>query len=399
MLLAALLDAGLSLEQLRAELGKLHLQGYSLEAQPAQRGAIRGTHLRVSLDERAQGPLQPHDLSQIVQASALPERVKTQALAVLQRLAEAEARAHRQTVQEVHLHELGTLDTLVDVVGFAIGTHLLGVERVYASPLPTGAGWVRSEHGLLPVPAPATLELMAMARAPVVPPPPGLKPPGEMVTPTGAAIVTTLASFTVPAISVERVGYGLGTRDTPEHPNALAVWLGTVEVELPVGEMALLETNVDDSTPELLGYTQERLLEAGARDVWFTPIQMKKNRPAVQVSVLAPVHLQRQMVEVLLRETSTLGVRFRRVERYEAEREVAQVATSLGTVAVKVKRLEGRVVGVSPEYEECRRVALAQGLPLQEVYQRVLEAARAALMPGRATDKSSVFDLDPRYDA
>ena len=379
MLLAALLDAGLSLDHLRAELGKLPVQGYALEAQEGQRGAIRGTHLKVSLNEEAKGPYTPQELLDWVKESSLPTLVKEQGAAVLGRLAQAESRAHRQPSDQVRLHELGSLDTLIDVIGFAIGLHLLGVERVYASPLPAGAGWVRSEHGMLPVPAPATLELVAMAGAPLMPLPPGAESPGELVTPTGAAIITALASFISPPLSVERVGYGLGSRDTSPFPNAVGLWLGAVSNDPPVGESVLLETNVDDASPELLGYTQERLLEAGARDVWFTPIQMKKNRPGVLVSVLAPPHLQHAMAELLLRETPTLGVRFRPAYRYEAEREVVSVETSLGTVAVKVKRLGGNGTGISPEYEECRRIALARGLPLQEVFQRVTEEARAAL--------------------
>ena len=381
MLIAALLDAGLALDQLVAELRKLPVQGYTLAAQQAQRGAIAGTHLRVSLTEEAQRTHTPQEFLNIVEGSSLPAAVKAQGSAIIERLAQAEARVHRQPAHQVHLHELGTLDTLIDVMGFVIGLNLLEVEQVYASPLPAGSGWVRSEHGLLPAPAPATLELLAMAGAPLTPPPPDAAATGELVTPTGAAIITSVASFSPPLLSIERVGYGLGSRDLPQLPNALALWLGTVVGGPPVGELVLLETNVDDSTPEVLGYAHERLLEAGANDVWFTPIQMKKNRPGILLSVLAPRHLQQQMADLLLRETSTLGVRFRSVQRYEAEREVVPVETSLGTVGVKVKRLEGRVVGLAPEYEECRQVALAQGLPLQEVLQRVLQEAWAHFAP------------------
>jgi uncharacterized protein (DUF111 family) len=232
----------------------------------------------------------------------------------------------------------------------------------------------------LPLPAPATLELVARARAPIIE---GEGPRGELVTPTGAALLTTLGRFERPAMRVESVGYGAGGRDPEGRPNVLRVWLGETE---PAGKrMRLLETNVDDMTPELLAYAQEALMAAGAADAWFTPIQMKKGRPATMLSVLCQEALESALVSLLLRETSTLGVRVRDVSRYEAEREVLEFESSLGPAAVKVKRLPGEAPRVAPEYELCRRIAQERGLPLAEVYRIVAAEAEALVSRGADT--------------
>ena len=362
MILGALLDAGLALEDLRGTLGALGVGGYALEARRARRGGLEGTHLVVNLDDEGSRSHTIQDFVDIVEASGLSEGVITRSCAVFRRLAEAEARVHGGAPGEAHLHELGTLDTLVDVVGGVAGLEMMGVERVYCSAFPSGSGVIRSAHGLLPVPAPATAALFAIAKAPVGAAPGNAHNTGEMVTPTGAAILTTLAEFSHPRIGVERVGYGLGTRDPAQYPNALAVWVGE---EQGAGVYAtgtvLIETNIDDMSGELLGYVQERLLAAGARDVWFTPIQMKKNRPGVMLSAIVSADREGDAIGLIMRETTTLGVRVRGLERVEAEREVVRVETSLGEVRVKVKRLEGWVVGVAPEYEDARRLALERG--------------------------------------
>ena len=254
------------------------------------------------------------------------------------------------------------------------GLRLLGIEAVYASPLPLGHGEGRGSHGTLPLPAPATLELIARAGAPIME---GEGPRGEMVTPTGAALLTTLGRFERPAMRVEKVGYGAGGRDPEGRPNVLRLWLGETE---PAGKrMRLIETNIDDMTAELLAYTQETLMAAGAADVWFTPIQMKKSRPATMLSVLCQEAMESSLVALLLRETSTLGVRVRDVSRYEAEREVFEFESSLGRAAVKLKRLPGERPRVAPEFEVCRRIAQERGLPLSEVYRIVAAEAEALL--------------------
>ena len=368
MILGALLDAGLALDDLQAALAKLGVDGYALEARKARRGGLAGMHLVVNLDERGSKTHTIRDFVDIVEASGLSDGVVQRSRAVFQRLGEAEAAVHGATPEQTHLHELGTLDTLVDVVGGVAGLDMLGVGRIYCSAFPSGSGVIRSQHGLLPVPAPATAALFAMANAPVAAPPGNAHNTGEMVTPTGAAILTTLADFTHPEIGVKRIGYGLGTRDSAQYPNALALWLGEEKAAPYSVGVKLIETNIDDMNGELLGYVQERLLAIGARDVWFTPIQMKKNRPAVMLSVIASADMEADVVDLIMRETSTLGVRVRPLERIEAGREVMRIDTSLGSASVKLKRLNDAVVSVAPEYEDARRIALERRLPLQQVY-------------------------------
>lgn len=380
MILGALLDAGLSLEDLRRAIARLGVDGYSLKAQRAQRGGLEGTHLVVELDERGRKTHTIQKFVDIVEASGLSENVVRQSRSIFLRIAEAEARVHGTKPGETHLHELGTLDTLVDVVGSVAGLEMLGTERVYCSAFPSGSGVVRTEHGLLPVPAPATAALFEMANAPVAAPPNNAHNTGEMVTPTGAAILTTLATFEHPQLNVGRIGYGLGTRDSQQYPNALALWLGTERTTRYSIGTKLIETNIDDMSGEMLGYVQERLFESGARDVWFTPIQMKKNRPATMLSIIVSADREAEAVEILMRQTSTLGVRVRPLERVEAEREVVRVETSLGEVAVKLKRLNGSIVSVAPEYEDARLRALERDLPLQEVFNRIQREAESQLM-------------------
>ena len=380
MALGALVDAGLPMDAIVDALDSMGVSGVSLEYEQAQRGGLAGTFIRVNLDAEAERTRNFDDFIQAVESSGLSERVKNQSVAVFRRMAEAEARVHRTSADSVHLHELGTLDTLVDVVGTVVGLETLGVERVFSSAFPMGAGVFRSAHGVLPVPSPATSALFTMADAPLVPAPGNPTWTGEMVTPTGAGIITTLAEFRQPKLSVQAVGYGLGARDPEAYPNALGLWLGELEDEATTGGLSLIETNLDDSTGEVLGYVQERLFGLGARDVWFTPIQMKKNRPATMLSAIVSQSDERDAVDMILRESTTLGVRVRPVARYEADREIRSVDTSLGTVSVKVKIVGGEPVSASPEYEDCRRLAIETGLPLQQVYMTAQREAADLLL-------------------
>lgn len=376
MLLGALLDAGLPLDDLRAELAKLPVGGFSLDATAAHRGVIRGTLATVSHERHAVGSYTIRDFVGMVEGSALSATVKDRARRVLERLEEAETRVHG----EGHvLHELGDLDTIVDVVGVVAGLSLLGIEKLYSSPLPCGWGVILSRKGPLPSPAPATMQLIHMSGAKVVPPRGPYLTAGELVTPTGAALITTLAEFDAPPMRVERLGYGAGSRDSEEIPNVLALWVGEAEETGSRAQVSLLETNIDDSTPELLGHVQELLMGRGALDAWFTPIQMKKNRPAVTLSVICRPGMEPALAGAILEETSTLGVRVHSLTRYEADREVIVANTSLGQAGVKVKRVDGRIAGLSPEFEDCRVIALREGLPLQEVYRRVERDARTEL--------------------
>ena len=376
MMLGALVDCGLPMDRLAAELARLPLTGYQLSSEPARRGIITGTRVTVTLEGGPQQRRGLNDVLDIIQQSDISPEQKERSSLVFHRLAEAEAKVHRVPKEEVHFHELGAVDAIVDIVGAVVGLDLLGIGALYSSPLPTGGGTVETEHGTIPVPAPATLELIASARAPLRP---QVSPDlGELVTPTGAAIATSLALFECPAFTLERVGYGVGAREIPAMPNVLPLWIGETSEEQ--GTLLLLETNIDDMSAELHGYVMERLFEHGALDVWFTPIQMKKNRPAVMVSVLAPTEAEAVLVETMLRETSTLGVRVQRMERHQCEREMVPFESSLGRVMTKMKRLHGKRTGLSPEFEDCRRLAQQHGLPLQEVYRIVTIEASAHLL-------------------
>jgi len=383
MLLGALLDLGLPLDALQRELAKLGLAGYSLSASQETRREMRGTCLKVALADATRHS--PRALLAMVEGSGLYQGVKERAGKVLRALWEAESRVHGQGMDALELEELGSIDTLIDVAGFAIGLEHLGVKQVFAAPLVLGESAPPRRPGGYPNPAPATLELIAMSGAPVAADQPTFQGAGELTTPTGAAIITTLAQFQRPAMSVRSVGIGLGARDPAGFPNAVRVWLGEIPepaqgletVAAPrQGGVALLETNVDDATGMLLGYVQERLFDLGALDVWHAPIQMKKNRPGVILSALVPARLEAAAVELILRETTTLGVRTRSVERYVARRENVTLKSSLGDISVKLKWVGESVVAAAPEFEDCRRVALERGLSFQDVYQRATEEAR-----------------------
>ncbi len=380
MVLGAVVDAGVPLAVITGALDAMKVSGVDLGVEQSQRGGVVGTHVSVELDDQARSSHRFDDFIASVQSSRLSDRVKEQSTAIFNRMADAEARVHRTSTEHLHLHELGTLDTLVDVVGGMVGLEHLGVERVYSSPFPMGTGVFRSAHGILPVPSPATSALFTMADAPLVPAPNNPVRTGEMVTPTGAGIITTLAEFRQPRMSMQAQGYGLGTRDPDEYPNVLGLWVGEVEGSEKKGGLSLLETNLDDSTGEILGYVQERLFELGARDVWFTPIQMKKNRPATMLCAIVDDRTEREVATLIMRETSTLGVRVRPVERYEAEREIRTIETQLGTAAVKLKIIDGNAVAVSPEYEDCRSIATETGLPLSEVFRTVQRTAEDLLL-------------------
>ncbi len=377
MILGALVDAGLPLEDLRAALSALPLDGYSLESERVTRAGLTATKVHVYRDEAPQPHRTLADVLDILAAPELLETDRERAGRIFRALAEAEGRVHGVSALDVHFHEVGAVDAIVDITGAVIGLRLLGIDEVYVSPMPVGAGTVRAAHGVLPVPAPATLELLTAAGAPLRP---GTgEPRMELVTPTGAAILTTLGRFERPAMTLSRSGTGAGGRDLPDRPNVLRVWLGETDTREAVRTMLLAETNVDDMPGELFGHALERLFAAGAADVWFTPIQMKKDRPAVMLSVLCRPELEDAVVAALLRETTTLGVRVREVRRHEAARERFDFASTLGPATVKVKRLPDEPPRVAPEYDVCRALAAASGLPLIEVYRIVTAEALAAL--------------------
>ena len=368
MLLGAIIDCGVSVGDLRGELAKLRLDGYNLSATRVTRSGLAATQAVVEV-AGAPAPRTLGDVLGIIDRSSLPHEDREKAARIFQRLAEAEAKVHAETVEAVHLHDVGAVDAIVDVMGTLAGLRLLDVHEVFASPLPAGAGAVDGPHGKLPVPAPATLELLSRANAPLRP---ADGASGELVTPTGAAILTIVGRFERPAMTLERAGYGAGSREIEGRPNVLRIWLGE-RTERGVRQMVLIETNIDDMTGEMLGYARDKLLHAGAADVWFTSIQMKKGRPGVALSVICGEAQEEEIARLLLRETSTLGVRVRPVHRWEAERELLAFESSLGPASVKVKRLAGEPPTIAPEYEACKRLAEATGLALAEVY-RIVQA-------------------------
>lgn len=307
MLLASLLDLGVPVEKLTAGLGLLNLSGWSLSARKKVSRGISGTNVEVRDDSASHPARHLAQVRDIILSSALSEGVKERAFSVFGRLARVEASIHGIPVEKVHFHEIGAVDSLIDIVGFILGLELLGVKRVCSSAVPLGSGTIETEHGTLPVPAPAALALLAEAGAPTRPHPAQT----EILTPTAAALLAELASFSFPQMSLRGVGYGVGAREFP-WANIVRAWLGEdgVSAALEALEAVItIECNIDDSGGEALGFALERLLGAGALDVWFTPIQMKKNRPAVMLSVLARPEDSQRLAELVLRETSTLGVR------------------------------------------------------------------------------------------
>lgn len=386
MVLGALLDAGASQRVLREGLAGLDLDPFEVEIGAAMRGGIGATQVTVRTDGRTRRTWA--DLRELLGGADLAEPVRRRALETFARLAEAEGRVHRVAPEAVHFHEVGAVDAVVDVVGAALLLHDLGVAEVWASAVATGTGRTRGEHGVLPVPAPAVLELLRGA------PLHGGGVEAELTTPTGAAILAASASRfdTLPPLRLARVGYGAGSRTHRELPNLLRVILGERVDQGPGGDGGLvLEANIDDMTPELAPWVLDRLLEAGAADVWFTPIHMKKGRPGITLSVLCPPGTDAALRTVLWRETSTLGVRGLPVRKWVLERRIAEVEVLGGKARVKLGLDQGAVVNVAPEFADCVRLAEQTGKPLKEVMARAQAAALASL--------DAEGDRGPRPDA
>lgn len=382
MLLASLLDAGLEQTALHAVLERLPLRGYRLEHRRTVRHGVSGSQVRITVDE-PQPPRSWAAIRALLQQSDLPPATRQHALGTFARLARAESAIHNTPLEAVHFHEIGAVDSIVDIVGVCAGIDLLGIQRVAASPLPLGAGWVATQHGPLPVPAPATLAVLAEVAAPTLAHSGDLNdPPGELVTPTGAALLAELAHFARPAMRLQRVDYGFGQRQM-QRLNGLRVWLGTdaaaaateaLPADVAHEQVIELRCNLDDSSGELVAYTIEHLMGAGALDAWAVPLVMKKGRPAVQLACLVrPADVERLALHIL-HETSTFGVRWQPMQRYAAARQTVTVPTPWGTVRVKQKILGGVVVARAPEYEDCAALARAQGVPLAQVYAAALGA-------------------------
>lgn len=373
MALGALLDAGAELGEVRALLERLPVGGWTLDVEDVLRGGIAGTRAVVGTDE--DGAARPYaGIVAIVAAAALPERVRDRALATFAALAAVEARLHRRPVAEVHLHEVGGLDAIVDVVGVAAALEVLGIDRVAASPVTTGTGTIRAAHGVLPNPAPAVVALLARAGAPAK----GVSVDRELATPTGAALLAALVTSwgPLPAMTVTASGFGAGTRDLAELPNLTQVVLGTATAPtgaaaVPGQPVVLVEANVDDATGEALAAAVAALLDAGAHDAWLTPVVMKKGRPGHVVSALADVATAEGVAGALVATTGTFGVRRTTLERTPLPRNMASVEVAGHRVGVKVGPHRAKV-----EHDDAARVATATGLPLAEVVSRAEEAWR-----------------------
>ncbi len=386
MTLGALLDAGLPLDDLTRALGSLALGDVELRADKVLRTGVSATKFSVH-EPPAPGP-QAHahrhlpKIFKMIDGSSLSDAGRERAKAMFQRLGEAEAAIHQMPVEKVHLHEVGALDSIIDIVGTVFAMDWAGADRVVCSPLNVGGGMVKSAHGVFPVPAPATVRILG--NAPVY----SGAVQKELVTPTGALIATTYASSfgPIPAMTIERVGYGAGDRDDPLTPNVLRVLIGEEvapgspkrdEREGGGNNVTVIECEIDDMNPQIFGVVMDRLYAAGALEVFYIPVQMKKNRPGTLLTVVAPPALRAQMTDIIFRETTTIGLRHYDVERECLDRTIVAVETPVGTVRFKVASRDGHVLNATPEFDDCTKIALATNLPVKEVQAIAVKAYRS----------------------
>lgn len=364
MILASLIDAGADCERLLAKLNSLGLTGYSLSCQRVKKQGIAATYFKVDLTTEQRPHRHLKHVLEIIGRTDVSQTVRSRAVSVFTRLAQAEAKVHNTTVEKVHFHEVGAVDAIIDILGSAIALEMLEIDAVVCSPIPVGSGTIQCDHGIMPVPAPATAELLL--GVPIA----SCDEVGELTTPTGAAILTTLASSfgPMPAMTPAAVGYGAGTRDGKSRPNVLRVVVGDAHVGHSTGLelVCLLETNLDDTTPQTVAYCVERLLEAGALDAWTQPIHMKKNRSGVMLSVLCETACVEALERIMFMETPTLGIRRKTVERRVLPRRLESISTRFGDIRMKIGELAG-IVTATPEYEDCKSAALRHRVPLREV--------------------------------
>jgi len=376
MILGALVAAGVDKAKLLEQLSLLKVDGFAVDFVTVEKSGLSALHARVQTAHEHKHRHLSH-IRTIIQDSQLSDSVKQRAIAIFTKLAEAEARVHNEPVEQVHFHEVGALDAIVDVVGAAICFDLLEVDHFVCSPIHVGSGTVEMAHGRFPVPPPAVTELLKGVPFYST----DLK--GELLTPTGAAIITTVCNEygPIPQMRVEYTGYGAGTREYEKFPNVLRVMIGEVDSGGVTDEkLWMIETNLDDVSSQILGYVMERAFELGARDCYFTSVQMKKNRPGVLLSILTEENRKSELMDLLFTETTTLGVRTYEVMRRALDRELVKVETPYGLIDVKVAKLNGRVVNEMPEFEQCREAAQKAGVALKEVE----DATRLAL---RMSDK------------
>jgi uncharacterized protein (TIGR00299 family) protein len=393
MVLGAFLDAGLPFDDLKRALGSLAMPGYDITAERVLRAGVSATRFSVAEHEHHHGPSHDHhheddhthshthgdnghahrtlpEIFTLIDRSALSASGRERAKELFHRLAEAEAAIHQTPVDRVHLHEVGALDSIIDIVGAVFALEWAGAERIVCSPLNVGGGMVNSAHGLFPVPAPATLKLLG--NAPVY----SGAVQKELVTPTGALIATSYASSfgPIPPLAIEHVGYGAGTGDNPQTPNVLRILIGKAADRLPVDRVVVIECEIDDMNPQLFGSAMDRLYGAGALEVFYVPVQMKKNRPGTLLTVVGPPELRSTLADIVFRETTTIGLRHHEVEREVLQREIVRVDTAVGAVRFKLAWREGRVINAVPEFEDCQAIARARNLSVKDVQAIALHA-------------------------
>jgi uncharacterized protein (TIGR00299 family) protein len=375
MTLGALVDAGCAVDHLRTELRGLQIPGWELSAKKVWKNGMAATYVRVKTEDQSKHR-SLHAILEILQNSQLAPQVRERAAAIFTKLGEAEARVHDVPLEKIHFHEVGAADAIVDIVGACIGFHVLGIEKFSCSALNVGGGTAKMAHGVLPVPAPATANLLQG------------KPTysngvqKELVTPTGAAIVSTLCDGfgPQPPMSVTAIGYGAGTLDLEGQPNVVRILIGEAAEKTVAGfdeEIAVIEANLDDMNPQIYGYFLEKALAAGALDVYTTPVQMKKNRPGTLLTVLCKPQDINTLMALIFAETTTFGARTYRAQRRTLPREFLSVATAFGDVRIKISRVNGRILHVVPEYDDCRKLAVEKNVPLQRVISEALRAYEA----------------------
>jgi uncharacterized protein (TIGR00299 family) protein len=394
MLLGALIDAGAPLDALNREIAALGIPGARILAETVTRNGITGAHATVPPEE-GHHARSWREIRHIIEQASLADKIKHDAVRIFSNLAGAEAKVHAVPIDEVHFHEVGALDTIVDIVGAVIGLRLLGIERLYCGPLRTGGGTVSTAHGILPVPAPATAHMLAMSSAPIAAPLPGEGEAGELLTPTAAAILGTLATFERPAMTVNGIGSGFGTKQLP-WANMCRLLVGDVtEVANSEGEtLTMLETNIDDMSPQFVEILVERLFSGGALDAWTTAVGMKKGRPALMISALCRPSDAEALSALLIQQSTTLGVRRTSVSRMAADRQMETVLTRWGPVRVKLKIWHGRVIDLMPEYDDCAAIARAQDIPVRDVWNEAHHIGQVYI--GRRTEAPGTLSrLDP----
>ena len=385
MTLGALVDAGVAIEVLRAELEKLNLPGYEITALKVTRSGISATKVHVCLDEKEQPARHLADIKHLINASSLSTFIKQKSISLFEKLAEVEASVHGTTPDRVHFHEVGAVDAIVDIVGSIICLDMLGITSISGSPVNVGSGTIKTAHGTLPVPAPATAELLKGI------PSYGSSIPFELTTPTGAVILSTLASSfgPMPHMKVNRVAHGAGNKDIAGQPNVLRIMLGEPQDAYEEDTTIVIETNIDDMNPQVYDHVIRKLMGQGAQDAYLTPIIMKKGRPAIMLSVLTDKTNEAAVLDTIFRETTSIGVRISEVGRKKLSREIQEVETQYGKVRVKISKHGEVILTVIPEYEDCRKIAEEKQVPLKTVIEeaKALFSRRGAEHAEKSNDR------------